>query len=83
MHITNVDANTKEVTIANMWKLPLGYDIGPFKQEVEETAKILQQPTHAMKRKREYFDETLQGLITKDNKRVHAIMGDKAAPPPQ
>lgn len=80
VHITHVDANKKEVAIANMWKLPTGCNIETFTKEIEETVKILHQSTHGIKRKKEDFDDTLQGLVTKTNKRVHKILGDKALP---
>ena len=73
MHITHIDTSKKELTVADVWKVPSSADITDFEKEMNATATILSQPSHIVKRKAEDFDETLQGFLT--NKRVHAEFG--------
>ena len=79
IHISHNDHEKKILTVANMWKLPVGSSIGDFISEVKTTAKILQHPTHGIKRKRDEFDETLQGLLPHGNKKIHTAFGQVTA----
>ena len=75
IHVTRVDADKKLLTVADVWKLPIGFDSEAFNREVELTRAIMTQTTHTIKRKREDFDDTLQGMLTPTNKRFHEELG--------
>ena len=78
VHVTYVNPDKKEITIADVWKLQLTDNEKDFHKEVAETMKLLVQPAHALKRKATDFDDTLQGLLKPTAKRVHAELGAAA-----
>lgn len=80
VHVTHVNAESKEITIADMWRLMSSHDEKEFEKEVMTTAGILSNPPHTLKRKIDHFDNTLQGLMEPCNKRVHLALGESATP---
>ena len=80
VHVTYVNPDSKEITIADMWKLKSSDDEKAFQEEVASTTKILMQPVHSLKRKADLFDPTLQGLLPQSAKRMHNVFGGKATP---
>ena len=78
VHVTYVDIDKKEIAISDMWKVPLGFDIRAFQDEIRVTAAILAKPFHPMERKLDEFDTTLQGLLEPSTKRIHTAFGDEA-----
>ena len=44
--ITHGDPASKEMAVANVWKIQAGVDIHVFEEEIEPTAAILCTPTH-------------------------------------
>ena len=79
VHVTYVNPDKKEMTIADVWKLQLTDKEEDFRKEVAATVELLMQPAHALKRKSADFDDTLQGLLMPAAKRVHAELGATAA----
>jgi hypothetical protein len=81
VHVTHIDPEKKELTVADVWKIPCGTDLAPFEQEVSVIAEMLKAPTHGIKRKLDEFTPTLQGLMPPQTKKIHAAFGEPASAP--
>ena len=75
VHITEVEPDKKRLTIADVWRVPKGQSTTPFLQETERVSELLKKPPHAVKRKADQMDSTLEGLLTPENKRMHSAFG--------
>ena len=51
VHVTYVNPDKKEMTIADVWKVQLTDNEEDFRKEVGATVKLLMQPAHALKPK--------------------------------
>ena len=76
IHVTAVDTEKKEIAVADVWRLPPGYDITKFDAEAVAVAAMLVEDSHPLKRKPEDFDLTLQGLLSR--KKIHRAFGEPA-----
>jgi len=73
--VTMIDRDTKELAVANMWRLPVSQDTSLWAKELDNVTDVWKRPIESMKRKAEEFDNMVDRFFNKVQKRVHPTFG--------
>ena len=76
-YMSRVSIKRKNIGVADVWKPTQSQHIEAFQQELERVQTMVAQPHAGIKRKKDCFDNTLQGLLA--NKKIHLTFGTPAS----